>query len=293
MRSFLKIHFGRSRTLLLVWMMLLACNFGSPAGRTSTPAIVPNHPTAAATMASTQPPATQSSAQPTGTAAATDAPVGQPAASTPSALESTATTGSYFLAIRESYPLDVAKGVMGDSLAASPGKFWVGTGKGTIEKVDSQSGAFEQSILLGKLNIDLKSLASGLVSPVIKMGFDGPYIAAAMLLSDQIPPHRYLFIVDSGSGTVVHQWDMQSAEWSKEESTSFPDDFGVSPGKIWLDGHVINTKTFEVNKDIPNPSSSHFAYNGNGWMWITGDTGGSCNNLVFVNTVDPSKDICQ
>jgi outer membrane protein assembly factor BamB len=60
-----------------------------------------------------------------------------------------------------------------------------------------------------------------------------------------------------------------------------------------LDGHVINTQTFEVKKDIPNPAMAHFAYNGNGWMWITGDTGGSCDDLVFINTDHPSEDICQ
>ncbi len=220
------------------------------------------------------------------------APAGQPGATTmPTA--GSAGAGSGPLAIRDSYPLQVAKGMIGSSLAASTGKVWVGTGRGTIEKVDSQSGAFEQSISLVSTKIDLESLSSGgIVAAVIKMGFDSQYIAATMIVSDQIPPHRYLFVVDSGSGAVVHQWDLQSAEWSID-STCFPDDFGVSPGKIWLDGHMIDTKTFEVKKDIPNPAYSHFAYNGNGWMWITGDMGGSCDDLVFINTADPTKDICQ
>lgn len=235
-----------------------------------------------------------------------DAPVGQAigtatatlatglAGATATTTAGSTATGSGTLAIHDSYPLDVANGVMGVSLAASPGKVWVGTGRGTIEKVDSQSGAFEQSISLVSTKIDLESLASDhIVGAVIKMGFDGQYIAATMFLSDQIPPHRYLFVVDSGSGAVVLQWDLQSAEWSEEESTCFPDDFGVSPGKIWLDGHVIDTQTFEVKKDIPNPAMSHFAYNGNGWMWITGDMAGSCDDLVFINTADPSKAVCQ
>ena len=105
------------------------------------------------------------------------------------------------------------------------------------------------------------------------MGFDGQYIAGTMILSDQIPPHRFLFVVDFGSGAVVHQWDLQSAEWGID-STCFPDDFGVSPGKIWLDGHMIDTQTFEVKKDIPSAVSARFAYNGNGWIWMNGDTGG-------------------
>jgi hypothetical protein len=227
------------------------------------------------------------------TATATGSPASQTGA-TATPTSGSAAIGSGPLAVSDYYPLQVAKGMIGSSLAASLGKIWVGTGRGTIEKVDSQSGAFEQSISLVSTKIDLKSLSSGgIVAAVIKMGFDGQYIAATMIVSDQIPPHRYLFVVDSGSGAVVHQWDLQSAEWSKEESTTFPDDFGVSPGKIWLDGHVIDTQPFEVKKDISMPGMARFAYNGNGWMWITGDTGGSCDDLVFINTADPTKDICQ
>jgi hypothetical protein len=281
----LKVHLRRSATVLLAWILLLACSlfpFGvRPSTNTET---APNQPADAAT---------QSSSPVVRTALPTGVPAG-PDGTTSTSTASSAATGPYSLEISDSYPLDVAKGVMGISLTASPGKVWVGTGRATIEKVDSQSGAFEQSISLGSTKIDLKSLSSDhIVGAVLKMGFDGQYIAATMILSDQIPPHRYLFIIDSGSGAVVQQWDLQSAEWSKEESTSFPDDFGVSPGKIWLDGHVINTQTFEVKKDILNPPMSHFAYNGNGWMWITGDTGGSCDDLVFINTADPAKDICQ
>jgi hypothetical protein len=202
-------------------------------------------------------------------------------------------SGSGALAIHDSYPLDVANGVMGISLTTSPGKVWVGTGRGTIEKVDTQSGAFEQSFSLTGTKIDLESLTiDNIVGAVIKLGFDGEYIAATMILNDQIPPHRYLFIIDTDKGAVVHQWDLQSTEWSSDIAT-FPDDFGVSPGKIWLDGHMIDTQNFEVRKDIPNPRGSHFAYNGNGWMWITGDTGGSCDDLVFIDTDDPDKVICQ
>jgi hypothetical protein len=283
MRLPLKIHFGRSVTLLLVWIMLLACNLLLHPDLTNTPKILPNQSTGAATLATGQAIGTATATLATGLAGATATTTAGSAA-----------TGPYSLKISDSYPLDVANGVIGISLAANPGKVWVGTGRGTIEKVDSQSGAFEQSISLGDTKIDLQSLTSNhIVAAVLKMGFDGQYIAATMLLSDQIPPHRYLFIIDSGSGTVVHQWDLQSAEWSKEESTSFPDDFGVSPGKIWLDGHMIDTQTFEVKKDIPNPAMSHFAYNGNGWMWITGDTGGSCDDLIFIKTNDPDEVVCK
>jgi len=67
---------------------------------------------------------------------------------------------------------------------------------------------------------------------------------------------------------------------------------GVSPGKIWVDGHVIDTQTFEVKKVSMLPMT-RFGYNGKGWMWITGDSGGSCDDLIFVNTDDLSEVVCQ
>ena len=140
------INFKRSATVLLAWILLLACSlFPFGIGSSVNTETATNQPAGAET---------QSSGQVVGTAAPTDSPASQTAATAmPTAGSSSAGSGS--LAIHDSYPLDVANGVMGVSLAASPGKVWVGTGRGTIEKVDSQSGAFEQSISLVNTKIDL------------------------------------------------------------------------------------------------------------------------------------------
>jgi hypothetical protein len=133
----LKIHFGRSVTLLLVWIMLLACNFLLSPGFTSTPAIVLNQSTGAATLAS-------------GQAGRTATPPGElagqaTATATPTADSSSTSPGT--LAISDSYPY-FTKLIAVFSIAASPGKIWMGTGFGTIQVVDSQTGAFGQSISL-------------------------------------------------------------------------------------------------------------------------------------------------
>ena len=101
-----------------------------------------------------------------------------------------------------------------------------------------------------------------------------------------------LFAIEAGSGKVVHQWDMQSPEWSKELRMYVPRALGVSPGKIWVDSHVIDTQTFEAKKVSMLPMT-RFGFNGKGWMWITGDSGGSCDDLIFVNTDDLSEVVCQ
>jgi len=162
----------------------------------------------------------------------------------------------------------------------------VGTGKGTIEEVDSQSGAFEQSISL--------DTSGSLGSFVTTLAFDGQYIAALeQLIDEKGAGHPHVFAVDSGSGKVVRQWDLEASDWSKEPSLFAPEDLGVSPGKIWVDNHVIDTQTFEVKKGISMPGMTRFAYNGSGWMWITGDTGGSCDDLIFIKTDDPDEVVCQ
>lgn len=95
--------------------------------------------------------------------------------------------------------------------------------------------------------------------------------------------------IDTGTGTVVQQWDLNSPDWLQNEERMFsPEDFGISPGKIWIDNHVIDASSFEVTPDVYMPGMTLFAYNGSGWMWMTGDTGEG-DGLVFADASDPSK----
>jgi hypothetical protein len=205
-----------------------------------------------------------------------------PATVMPTASGSAISPGT--LAVSSVYPLRVAQGFAGLSLTTSPGKVWLGTGMGTIEEVDAQTGALIQSIPL--------ITGEGPRYFVHTLGFDGRYIAALEQIPKQGYPHPYVFAVDSRSGTVVHQWDLDSPEWSKTSRMGSSVHLGVSPGKIWVDGHVIDTQTFDVT-EVSMPPMARYAYNGNGWLWITGDTGGSCDDLVFVETDDPSNVVCQ
>jgi hypothetical protein len=276
------IHLRRSATVLLVWMLLLACSlfpFGVRSSETAT-----NQPAGAGTLAS---------GQVLETTAPTGVPAGQTAATATPTSEATATTGPYTLEISDSYPLFKTKAVYGYRLTASPGKVWIGNPSGGIIEVDSQSGAFGQSIVL-------QGGESGTaILTVEKLAFEGKYLwalAATVFEADENGNrHSYLFAIDSGSLTVAHQWDMNTPEWTRTRSECYSaiEDFGVSPGKIWIDGHIIDTQTFEVTPNIYMicilPS---FAYNGIDWMWLTGDNGGDCQDLALVNTGDPSTVWC-
>jgi hypothetical protein len=239
--------------------------------------MAPNQPTDAATLAS---------GKPTGTAAATDAQIGPIPASATTAPESTATTGPYSLAIHDSYPLDVANGVLGQSLTASPGKVWIGSLFGTIEEVDSQSGAFGQSIPLTGTGASTTN-----IYPIIKLGFDGQTLWALGGIGSY--GSDKLFSIDPGSGMVAREWDL--TQWNldhPEHLRGNASDFGLSPGKIWLKNQVVDTQTFE-GKFVGFDAVPQFAYNGKGWMWMVGSGPPDCDGLDLINTDNPSQDLYQ
>jgi hypothetical protein len=75
---------------------------------------------------------------------------GQISTTFPPTAEIAAAPGPYTLAISNNFVFynktDITKFMVGESLTASPGKVWIGTGNGTIEEVESQSGTFLRSI---------------------------------------------------------------------------------------------------------------------------------------------------
>jgi hypothetical protein len=266
MRPTSEIHFRRSMIMLLVGIVLSACSSSLPASPAAPPAAVSTQPTAAATLVSAQP-----------------SPVGETA--TPAIGSSP--TGSYSLAISDSYSLMNTKHEIGESLTASPGKVWIGTGFGTIEEVDSQSGDFGQSI---SLNPGVGGSSTN-VYPIIKLGFDGQNIWALGGFSGVGADH--LFAIDSGSGAILHQWDL--TQWNLNRDSDHRGtalDFGFSPGKIWVKDQIIDTQTFEA-KYVGFIGEPKFAYNGKGWMWMTGTGGEDCDGMDFINTDNPSQDQTQ
>jgi hypothetical protein len=210
------------------------------------------------------------------------APAGQPgAAATPTTGSAGSASGP--LAVSSHYTLQAAKGMIGSSLTASPGKVWIGTGTGTVVEVDSQSGAFEQSI---SLTITGTSVMN--IFPITRLGFDGQNIWALGGFKQGGADH--LFAIDSGSVAIAHQWDL--TQWnlnrdSEHRGTAY--DFGFSPGKLWVKDQIIDTHTFDA-KYAGFIGDPHFAYDGKGWMWMTGVGAEDCDGADFINTDDPSQD---
>jgi hypothetical protein len=262
----LKIHFGRSVTLLLVWIMLLACNLLLPPGLTNTPEIVPNQSTDSATLASEQ--AGRTATPP-------DAPPSQ-AGATATTIAGSAPIGSGALEISDRYPLPHISG-WGNGLITTPGKVWVGSVNGMVDVLDAQSGQVLQSIAL------FPGSGGMTQQRVFDLKFDGQHVWALANSKKEYQPDT-LFVIDEASGTVLKQFD--ASEWAGELDQKL----GFSPGKIWASKQSIDTRTFEVQYNVV-PWGDSYAYDGKGWMWITGNTYVSdCNPVLsVVNADDPSQ----
>lgn len=276
MRPILKTHFHRTGTVLLIWIMFSGCGLFTS---------MTSGGTAPANTESSGPDANHESvAVETGTPAPPAEPTKDGSSNEPRSL-----------GIDDAYPLPFSgtKFINGSSLAAGPGKVWIGTLQGSIEEVDAQSGAFGRSLALfpgaGEDPFDIK--------PVLQLTFEGGYLWAAAHFTDveTYDNHPHLLAIDINKWAAARDWDqsLEAIEWVGENYEWIidpalredPENFCTSPGKIWMEGHVIDTRTFEVTPDAYNPGASFCAYNGKGWMWTTEWTGGE-DGLYFVNADD-------
>ncbi len=269
----------RSATLLLMGILLLACSLlpGSPKNTATT---APDHAIAAGTRIS-------------GRVTATDAPTIQVEAITPPPTE-TATAGPYTLVVSDRYPFFAAKATIAQSLAARDGQLWIGTVSGTLERFDPRTETFAQSISLAPESGGSEGMP--MAYPVYKMAFDGDYLWANAGFFEGPMSAPKLFALHPESGEIIHVWDMNSPEWMQDYERggeAADSGFGVSPGKIWIDGHIVNTQTFEVMKVSVPTIMTLYAYNGKEWMWITGELGGACDDLILINTNDPTTEWCE
>lgn len=180
------------------------------------------------------------------------------------------------LSVTDRYPLPHVTFV-GLGLITTPGKVWVGSANGMIDVLDAKSGQLLQSIALFP--------GSGGVTQqrVSDLKFDGRHVWALAALKEAYKPDT-LFVIDETSGTVLQQFD--ASEWVGELDQKL----GLSPGTIWASHQSIDTRTFEVHHDVV-PWGDAYAYDGKGWMWITGNWYVSdCNPVLsVVNADNPSQ----
>lgn len=174
--------------------------------------------------------------------------------------------------VTDRYPLPHVTFV-GLGLITTPGKVWVGSANGMIDVLDAKSGQVLQSIALFPGSGGLAQ------QRVYDLKFDGQHVWALAAFKEEYKPDT-LFVIDETSGTVLRQFD--ASEWQGELDQKL----GFSPGRIWASHRSIDTRTFEVQYDAV-PWGDAYAYDGKGWMWITGNWYVSdCNPVLTVTNVD-------
>ncbi len=146
-----------------------------------------------------------------------------------------------------------------------------------IDVLDAKSGQVLQSIALFPGSGGLTQ------QRVFDLKFDGQHVWALAGSKKEDKPDT-LFAIDAASGTVLKQFD--ASEWQGELDQKL----GFSPGRIWASHQSIDTRTFEVQYDVV-PWGDSYAYDGKGWMWITGNWYVSdCNPVLSVtNADDPTQ----
>jgi hypothetical protein len=175
------------------------------------------------------------------------------------------------LSVSDRYPLPHTT-FPGCGLLTTSGKVWVASISGFVDVLDAQSGQVLQSIAL------FPGAGGSAAQPVFDMKFDGQHIW--VLAESQVGDRAdTLFVIDPSSGTVIKQFDV--SQWRGVINQQL----GFSPGKIWTADHTIDIQTFEVTH-VSWPWEAHYAYDGTGWMWITGSFCNHCNPVLWVFNAD-------
>jgi hypothetical protein len=60
--------------------------------------------------------------------------------------------------------------------------------------------------------MDIPSVGIMTVFPILKLAFESDYLWAWGMSAENNRSHYYLLAIDTSSGTVAQQWDMESAE---------------------------------------------------------------------------------
>jgi hypothetical protein len=192
MKQLSKINRPLFILLLLMGITAFACGpLQLGAGATAT--TIPAQPTAEQPMAEAT---SQSNSAPTKTAKPNlpSATAGPPE-STPTQTAANASPTPYSLQVYKSFQLFPDRMLIGASLAARPGKVWIGSISGIIETLDTHSGSFEQSFSLDPNS----SESSQTAFPVLQLDWDGQYLWALASQMD-MGEHPYLLALDGGSG---------------------------------------------------------------------------------------------
>ena len=269
--------------LLTIWMGSLSCNF---LFQTLSQASVPSKQlTSVPLLSSTEFALTQQMA--TATQAILTSPTAVAAPTRPSQAVVVASYCDLQDCSQYTYPGDWANGVYGGTegvMLVLPGQVWTASDFVGIQQWDPQTGKL------------VKTIPDTVENDFADIKYDGKQVwAYALVLKQASANSRYtgaLYVIDPVQGELVKKIEIPNHADDKDDDAIDFTQIGISPGKVWVKDRLIDVQTFEptITKANFMIGNLHFAYDGQGQMWIQGDTCFECPHSIWKYDVqDPAK----
>jgi hypothetical protein len=186
------------------------------------------------------------------------------------------------------YPGDFLNGVYGGAegvMLVLPGQIWTASDFVGIQQWDPQTGKL------------VKTIPNTVENDFSDIKYDGQQLwdyAIVQSASGDADATGVLYVVNPVQGELVKKIDIpndKKTDISNNSAMGFPN-IGVSPGEIWVKDRLIDTQTFDP---ILFPwnfvfSDPHFAYDGQGQMWIQAEPCPDCSYSIWIyDARDPTK----
>ena len=265
-------------TLWLVSSLSCGLSLSGPAPTAVPPAATRPQPTEIHSIPQAVPTPTQVPTATEEAAAATESPTLTAAPTRPS---QPVVAASYCILAdcsQYTYPGDWLHGVYGGSegvMLVLPGQIWIAADFTGIQQWDPQTGK------LGK------TIPNTVETDFTDIKFDGTQVWVYALViptaSSSAIETGVLYVIDPVQGKLVKKIavDNDKKQDIENDAIDFPN-IGVSPGKIWVKDRLIDTQTF-VTDIMPWNfifGNAHFAYDGQGMMWVQGDACPDCAHSI-------------
>ena len=174
----------------------------------------------------------------------------------------------------------------GGVMLAVPGQIWTASDYVGIQQWDPQTGQL------------VKTIPNTVENYFTDIKYDGQQVwVYALVLQPSSNNHIIytgaLYAVNTLQGELVRKIAVSNDKKTTMENDAidFPN-IGLSPGKVWVKDRLIDTQTFEADIMPWNFifGNAHFAYDGQGLMWVQGNACPDCSHSIFIYDVtDPKK----
>jgi len=295
MRTALKKRSPVVLSLIILWLVSsLSCGlpFAGPAPAAALPAATRTQPAeshAAPLLTATQ--TTLVVPQSTATEAAATATENPTVTLAPTRPSQPLVAASYCILAdcsQYTYPGDESNGNRGGTggiMLALPGQIWIANDFVGIQQWDPQTGKL------------VKTIPNTVENYFSDIQYDGRQVwVYALVLESNKVYTGLLYVINPAQGELIKKIEIPNEEKkdiSNNDAIGFPY-IGVSPGKVWDKDRLIDTRTFEEtvmpwNFMFGDP---HFAYDGQGMMWIEGDVPPGATQTIWIYDVnDPAKSL--